>query len=381
MTTKTNFSSAEWQLLLDAPGWVYHAIDQAERGGIFARRKEAEALETFLKSYQSSSPLVQSILAEQKQATDKLEGTADVAVNMLAQVGALLDAKAPDADGEAVRTFLQLSGKAIAEATSEKLGLGKKELISEVEQKMLGRIAVALRATDADARRRRQEAAAARAAEEAKAAAEAAAAAAEAQRQAAEARKQAEAAAEAEAARQRIAAAAAEAEQKAREKAAQEAAAAAAAAEQTRRDALEATRRRTQEMKEAALRAKQQQQAPVAPAETPAAPTPVAETPAAPTPVAETPAPPVAPAPAVEAAPVVEAPTPPVAPPPAAEAPAPAVEAAPMRTYVVKADDTLSHIALRFYGKASRWPEIYEANKDTIKNPRYIYPGQVIKIP
>ena len=51
------------------------------------------------------------------------------------------------------------------------------------------------------------------------------------------------------------------------------------------------------------------------------------------------------------------------------------------RTYTVVAGDTLSKIAKREYGDASKWHAIYEANKDTIKNPDLIYPGQTFKIP
>lgn len=51
------------------------------------------------------------------------------------------------------------------------------------------------------------------------------------------------------------------------------------------------------------------------------------------------------------------------------------------RTYTVVAGDTLSKIAKREYGDASQWHRIYEANKDTIKNPDLIYPGQTFKIP
>ena len=51
------------------------------------------------------------------------------------------------------------------------------------------------------------------------------------------------------------------------------------------------------------------------------------------------------------------------------------------RSYTVVAGDTLSKIAKREYGDASKWKRIYEANKDTIKNPDLIYPGQTFKIP
>jgi hypothetical protein len=42
---------------------------------------------------------------------------------------------------------------------------------------------------------------------------------------------------------------------------------------------------------------------------------------------------------------------------------------------------TLSGIARLFYGDASKWPEIYEANRTVIKNPDIIQGGEVIKIP
>jgi nucleoid-associated protein YgaU len=51
------------------------------------------------------------------------------------------------------------------------------------------------------------------------------------------------------------------------------------------------------------------------------------------------------------------------------------------RTYVVVKGDTLSGIAKREYGNANKWPTIYEANKDVIKDPDLIYPGQQLRIP
>lgn len=51
------------------------------------------------------------------------------------------------------------------------------------------------------------------------------------------------------------------------------------------------------------------------------------------------------------------------------------------RTHTVVAGDTLSHIAQRFYGKASRWPAIFEANRDKLSDPDKIFPGQVLRIP
>lgn len=51
------------------------------------------------------------------------------------------------------------------------------------------------------------------------------------------------------------------------------------------------------------------------------------------------------------------------------------------RTYTVVAGDSLSKIAKRTYGDANRWRAIYELNKDIIKNPDLIHPGQVLTLP
>lgn len=50
-----------------------------------------------------------------------------------------------------------------------------------------------------------------------------------------------------------------------------------------------------------------------------------------------------------------------------------------MKTYTVKKGDTLSAIAQRELGAASRWPEIARLN--AIPNFDLIYPGQVLRIP
>jgi nucleoid-associated protein YgaU len=61
------------------------------------------------------------------------------------------------------------------------------------------------------------------------------------------------------------------------------------------------------------------------------------------------------------------------------EAGGPTVTAA--RTYEVRPGDSLSRIAQRFYGNANQWPRIHEANRDQIKDPDLIYPGQKLIIP
>jgi soluble lytic murein transglycosylase-like protein len=52
-----------------------------------------------------------------------------------------------------------------------------------------------------------------------------------------------------------------------------------------------------------------------------------------------------------------------------------------MGQITVKSGDTLWSIAQKTMGDGSRWPEIYELNKDLIKNPNLIYPGQTFKLP
>jgi len=49
--------------------------------------------------------------------------------------------------------------------------------------------------------------------------------------------------------------------------------------------------------------------------------------------------------------------------------------------YTVKSGDSLSKIAKRYYGNAMKYPEIFEANREVIKDPNLIYPGQVLRIP
>ena len=51
------------------------------------------------------------------------------------------------------------------------------------------------------------------------------------------------------------------------------------------------------------------------------------------------------------------------------------------KEYVVVSGDSLSKIAKREYGDANAWPRIFEANKDVLKDPNKIFPGQKLRIP
>ena len=49
--------------------------------------------------------------------------------------------------------------------------------------------------------------------------------------------------------------------------------------------------------------------------------------------------------------------------------------------YEIVGGDTLGKIAERYYGKASEYMRIFEANREIIEDPDRIYPGQKIRIP
>ena len=55
--------------------------------------------------------------------------------------------------------------------------------------------------------------------------------------------------------------------------------------------------------------------------------------------------------------------------------------AAAGKTYTVKAGDTLSKIAKDSLGDGNAYMRIFEANRDQLKDPDQIKPGQVLKIP
>jgi len=52
-------------------------------------------------------------------------------------------------------------------------------------------------------------------------------------------------------------------------------------------------------------------------------------------------------------------------------------------TYTVRRGETLPQIAARneIYNDSSMWPLIYRANRDQIRDPKRLWPGQVLKIP
>ena len=325
MTSKAAFAEKEWDLLADAPFWVQVALTSHRAGGgIFEGQKYVRTLEDALSEIKARNQLVKDIVAANEGRHFEQSPTFNTAKQKLEQIGSLLDQKVETAEADEVRSFLLALGQKVAESTSEGLfGLGAD--VSSKEKELLTMIAGALKATEADTQRR---------ATVAKAKAEAEAREKQATEEAARKRQEAEAKTKADAEAQ----AKKTAEEAARKQ--QEAEARKVAQEQAARKQQEAKAKAeaAQAMRD---RLKQGQGAEKAPDKSPAA--------------------------------EVERGTPSPAPKKTAES--------GQQTYVVKAGDSLSKIAQEIYGDLNRWREIYEANKNKIPNPNVIEVGQELIIP
>ena len=52
-----------------------------------------------------------------------------------------------------------------------------------------------------------------------------------------------------------------------------------------------------------------------------------------------------------------------------------------LEKYTVQKGDTLQKISQKLYGTTKKWTKIYDANRDVLRAPDKIYPGQVINVP
>jgi nucleoid-associated protein YgaU len=57
------------------------------------------------------------------------------------------------------------------------------------------------------------------------------------------------------------------------------------------------------------------------------------------------------------------------------------VQASEPKTYTVRAGDTLSEIAKRFYGDANQYDRIFRMNRDKLDRRSDVLPGQILTIP
>lgn len=51
------------------------------------------------------------------------------------------------------------------------------------------------------------------------------------------------------------------------------------------------------------------------------------------------------------------------------------------RTHTVKKGETLSHLAQKYYGKASEYNRIFEANRDQLKDADKVKEGMTLRVP
>ena len=58
-----------------------------------------------------------------------------------------------------------------------------------------------------------------------------------------------------------------------------------------------------------------------------------------------------------------------------------AVAATPTALHEVRPGETLTMIAALTLGDAALWPALYRANRDQIRDPARLYPGQKLEIP
>ena len=58
-----------------------------------------------------------------------------------------------------------------------------------------------------------------------------------------------------------------------------------------------------------------------------------------------------------------------------------ALEPQNIEYYEIQSGDSLSKIAKKYYGNGNDYPKIFEANREVIKDPDLIFPGQKIRIP
>ncbi len=162
MASKATFAAEEWKLLLESPMLAGMAVSAAEPSGLWGMIKEGFAASGALaraKVDAGSNPLIEAVVADfgtaegRSVARDglkaRLSGSKpaemkDKAVELLRQVAALLDAKAPE-DAAAFKGWLQTIAREVAEASKEGgfLGFGGVQ-VSEAEKATLAEIAGAL---------------------------------------------------------------------------------------------------------------------------------------------------------------------------------------------------------------------------------------------
>jgi len=163
MADKSNFTPEQWQQVLESVMMAGIAVSAAEPSGLWGLLKESFAGSSALaaaKTDPTAGPLIKAVVADFETAQgrstlrDGMKGRLSGlkppevkarCIETLAQVGALVDANAPD-DAPAFKAWLRQISQHVAEAATEGgfLGIGG-TLVSPAEKATLDEISGALR--------------------------------------------------------------------------------------------------------------------------------------------------------------------------------------------------------------------------------------------
>lgn len=146
--SKDKFSAAEWELVKDAPYWVYAALAAADgKVSFFTRRRENKALDKVLREFKTTNPLIEAMIADESDPAKATENaTMADAEKALNRIAALVNQKL-GADGlDAMNAFLMQVGNTVAAASKEG-GSGTAKMVSEKEAAALKGIEKALMKT------------------------------------------------------------------------------------------------------------------------------------------------------------------------------------------------------------------------------------------
>lgn len=164
MTDRAAFSDEEWARVLQSVTLAGIAVTAASPSGLWGLIKESFAAGSVLAHARTDAgtcALARAVVDDlqtaegrskarqgiEVRAGDKAETIQARAVEALAQVGTLVDARAPD-DAAAFKTWLRSISQRVAEAAKEGgfLGFGGVQ-VSDAEQKVLADISAALKLT------------------------------------------------------------------------------------------------------------------------------------------------------------------------------------------------------------------------------------------
>lgn len=163
MAAKTDFSASEWHLILSSPMLAGMAVSLADPSGLWGMMQEAMASGRALleaKDDPAAGSLIKALVADietsegRTAAKDALKAELSAkspaeikqkAITTLADVGAILEAKAPQ-EAAAFKSWLYHIAQKVAEAGTEGgfLGFGGVK-VSDAEKATLAEIATALK--------------------------------------------------------------------------------------------------------------------------------------------------------------------------------------------------------------------------------------------